>query len=125
MEAISGLGHEPISQEMQAPADLGNGKYPVHYAAAMGQQKILRQLLDQDRSTTGLRDSLGRAPLIYAIVSSKLVCAEILLKYGADVNSTDEEGRSALHWVSFHGKVISQSTKKQQVILVAFVFLAV
>jgi ankyrin repeat protein len=64
---------------------------------------------------------MGRTALVYAIVSNKLSCVEILLKKGAEVSiagkgrvanlenrltksRADNDGRTPVHWACFHQK---------------------
>lgn len=68
-------------------------------------------------------DSMGRTALVYAIVSEKQSCVEVLLKKGADVNiagmqsstilliktlrsmlPADQDGRTPVHWACFQQK---------------------
>lgn len=45
-------------------------------------------------------DQFGRTPLMFTILADRLECAELLLRAGANVNSKDKGGRTALHWAA-------------------------
>lgn len=45
-------------------------------------------------------DKFGRTPLMYCILADRLVCAEMLIKAGCDVNRKDFGGRTSLHWAA-------------------------
>lgn len=80
------------SSAILTPDDVAEDINPLHYAAAMGDKKTLVYLLQQHsdpRNSATSRDAYGRTALVYAVVSGKQSCAEILLKSGADVNATD------------------------------------
>lgn len=79
--------------------------YPLHYAAATGDRRLLQQLLDdapqvlqRRNSSAGQRrdpraytadalDGLGRTPLVYAVVRDSLPCTELLLQRGGSINA--------------------------------------
>ena len=77
--------------DMLTPDDVAEEIHPLHYAAAMGDKKSLSLWLQRkdQRVNAFTRDAFGRTALVYAVVSGKQACAEILLKSGADVNSVD------------------------------------
>jgi ankyrin repeat protein len=81
-----------VPEGILTPDEVAEDVHPLHYAAAMGDKKNLIQILSENNkaNTVFSRDSYGRTALIYAVVSGKQACAEILLKSGADVNSVDQ-----------------------------------
>ena len=68
-----------------------DGRQVFTDSAAVGDKKTLLSLLkegyDQGVHT---RDSYGRTPLIYAIVSNKMSCFTLLLQQGSDIDTVDK-----------------------------------
>jgi ankyrin repeat protein len=50
-----------------------------------------------------LRDSAGRTAAMYAIVGKQIRCLNLLLRCGADVNTTDKAGNTLLLWAVYGG----------------------
>jgi ankyrin repeat protein len=42
---------------------------------------------------------------MYAVLADQAGTTELLIQAGADLNSMDEHGRTALHYAAFHGKL--------------------
>jgi ankyrin repeat protein len=79
-------------------------------------ESILNKLLDEDRCLyeyhikvvkyfidkgvdINFKNSLGYTPLMQACIQEYSEVVEILLKNGADINATDNDGKSALSWL--------------------------
>jgi ankyrin repeat protein len=78
--------------DLLTPDDVAEDINPLHYAAAMGDKKTLAALLlkkSDPRNSPSSLDVYGRTALVYAVVSGKQACAEILLKSGTDVSAVD------------------------------------
>ena len=45
-------------------------------------------------------DRFDRTPLVYSVLGDRPICAELLLKSGADIDRKDVLGRTALHWAA-------------------------
>ena len=107
---LSPSGHcvQALESEWHAPASSEVGIHPMHYAASTGDKKSVVSHLKaaggakgsaQYKAMLNSKDNYGRTALTYSVVSGKLNLAKWLVDQGADVNSVDNEGRSALHWV--------------------------
>ena len=73
-------------------------------AAVNGDKPSLERILDS--SWTGsldIVDKFGRTPLMYSALGDHTECAELLIKYGADVNMKDLLGRTPLLWAAHKG----------------------
>jgi len=74
------------------------GKYPLHYAASRGNITVARYLLANGARVNAINVEKGWTPLQFASRGTrpypKMVA--LLLKHGADPNTTDKEGRTPL-----------------------------
>ena len=61
---------------------------------------ILRQAINI--FDINLYDNLSRTPLMWACIYNHLKTAKFLLEHGADVNSVDYAGATALSWAKLH-----------------------
>jgi len=59
----------------------------------------IRKLLNQGADINGA-DSIGRTPLMHAVIVGVPEVFYLILDRGADVNAQDNEGRSALMWAA-------------------------
>ncbi|CAH0545963.1 unnamed protein product [Brassicogethes aeneus] len=92
---------------------------PLHYAASEGDEKATTILLERRANpnlkmqgngvllSTAEQDFQGCTPLHVAVFNGQLEVAEILVKYGADVNamSTGWQGETPLHMAVQSGKL--------------------
>jgi len=77
---------------------------PLFAAAVNGDKSALERILDS--SWTGsldVVDKFGRTPLMYSSLGDHTECAELLIKFGADVNMKDLLGRTSLLWAAHKG----------------------
>ena len=83
------------------------GITPLHLAAFKGQDEIINILLNYNnidgiseemKLDINAKDILGRVPLVLAIIEGQLNSALILLDAKADINVTDNENNSLLHY---------------------------
>eukprot|EP00794_Sanderia_malayensis_P017324 gene17324-19057_t len=98
---------EEINEEAEAikPLGLEDGSKlsPLHVAAIMGNKPKLVALLKEYKDDKDKGDKIGRTPLIFSILGDRYECAEALIKSGVDVNRTDVDERTALHWAAYLG----------------------
>jgi ankyrin repeat protein len=83
MRLLLDLGADPNGFVLPQVGKPGLGP-PAWLAAAAGQENILQLLLDHGADPN--LEIADKSPLMMAIGSSHLDCAELLLKYGADIN---------------------------------------
>jgi ankyrin repeat protein len=70
----------------------------IHYAAARGKLKEVKELLKKNPELVSSRDNDGLTPLHYAVQCARKDVAELLLAKGADVNARDKHGDTPLHY---------------------------
>lgn len=70
-------------------------RYIVHLAAGVGDTTLLKTLLN-NKIDVNQRDSLGRTPLLFALLYDRTQAAEMLLDHGADFVLGDEQGKTPL-----------------------------
>ena len=66
----------------------------LSYVVSIEDTDVARTLL-MSGADPNVKDSKGRAPLIYSILTSSKM-SEVLLQYGADPDTTDDDGRTPL-----------------------------
>ncbi|KAJ3118699.1 hypothetical protein HDU96_010029 [Phlyctochytrium bullatum] len=80
------------------------GQTPLHLASEDANRKcgvdILQVLVDHGADVAATNTREARTPLHEAAANSRLMVVDFLLKNGADINSVDAYGRTALHLVS-------------------------
>ena len=74
-----------------------NGRTPLHYAAGVGNPRVMQVLLDYGAELMA-RDSTGATILHLAVDSPQAV--EFALGKGIDVNERDNSGRTVLHYAA-------------------------
>ncbi|EGD76633.1 hypothetical protein PTSG_07746 [Salpingoeca rosetta] len=76
---------------------------PLHRAAALGDESVLQQILEETQLPVDVVDQYGRTPLMYAVHCGNTQCAHLLLTQGADVNQCERvSGSTALHDAAYH-----------------------
>lgn len=73
----------------------GDGMTALYTACAEGNADMARLLIDNNAEPDRTEDA---TPLIIASCYGKIDCAELLLEHGSDVNTIDNEGRTALFY---------------------------
>ncbi|KAK7083896.1 hypothetical protein SK128_008567 [Halocaridina rubra] len=79
-----------------------NGLTPLHYAARGSRKEIVSKLLQHKDTDVNVRTSSLLAPLHFASISGDAVITD-LLRAGAEISATDEDGSTPLHYGSFYG----------------------
>ncbi|KAK4233505.1 ankyrin repeat-containing domain protein [Achaetomium macrosporum] len=83
------------SKRSEDEADAASG---LRQAAIAGDKTLVRKLLGQNQDTTAQSsDASGRALLRIAVEHARLPIIPILLDHGADIETLDSSGRTALH----------------------------
>lgn len=80
----------------------GSGWGPLHWAAFIGREDILRWLLQKGAEISKPGDKVS--PLHVAAAWSKRECLLELLEAGSDLNVRDPQGWTALFWCAFSGR---------------------
>ncbi|PHH70989.1 hypothetical protein CDD82_6806 [Ophiocordyceps australis] len=88
--------------DLNRPAQ--DGWMPLIYAARNGDVSKLKQLLRREPhpADANLQDCEGRTALYWAVLYKSIAAAELLIRYGADVNKRYEDGLTPL-LVAVHG----------------------
>jgi len=77
---------------------------PLFAAAVNGDKSALERILNSGwTGSLDVVDKFGRTPLMYSCLGDYSECAELLIKYGADVNLKDSLGRTPLLWAALKG----------------------
>ena len=74
---------------------------PLSYAAMLGNERILKRLLDAGAAVE-CRMKRGETPLIIAAENGRMSCVKCLLDAGADKKAVNEDGFTALHMATVH-----------------------
>jgi len=72
-------------------------------AVALGDEKVIRCILETNSASVNQRDFFGWTPLHLAAISGKTKIAEFLLSSQAEVDAQDDISNSPLHWAAFFG----------------------
>lgn len=112
--AVKNAACEALEALLSAP-DLGldidrptsSGDTLVHTACRRGDVRVLRLVLQKMGGSSGVAanalDAEGFSPLHTVTVKGSWGCSQVLLSYGADVNSRTKSGSSPLHWACSRG----------------------
>ncbi|KAI0141294.1 ankyrin repeat-containing domain protein [Pestalotiopsis sp. NC0098] len=77
-----------------------DGRLPIHWAASSNQPEIVQLLAQQKQFDPDVEDDSGWTPLMIAVsVQDADRLVGMLLGWGADVNQTNNNGQTALHFV--------------------------
>ena len=77
---------------------------PLFAVAVNGDRSSLERILDSGwTGSLDIVDKFGRTPLMHSCLGNHTECAELLIKYGADVNMKDLFGRTPLLWAAHKG----------------------
>lgn len=94
---------------------LDNGYSMLMYAASFGSYEILDRLLKNGAKVNQIRKVDGMTPLMFAAFNGELKKVALLLKYGANKNARDLNGKLALNYVDniYEHLKISEKTKTE------------
>ena len=80
------------------------GQTPLHLASVFGYIKVIEILFDYGENVdVNPQDNLGRTPLHLACINNQLAVAQLLVRSGAQINATDNNECSPLHYVVQNG----------------------
>ena len=89
---------------INAPVKIGDAQLtPLGHAANNGQLRVAQFLLDSGAEVNRSRDFNSWPPLLIAASSGHKAMVELLLAKGADMNSRDGSGQTALHLAAKNG----------------------
>eukprot|EP00971_Amphidinium_carterae_P012847 253109-Amphidinium_carterae.1 len=91
--------YPPEEQAKVVNLSSDGGITALDQAAKHGFHKNVRLLLDMRAGLESRRLDNGATPLLSAAENHYPLCLEALIEKRADVNATDHENRTALHWV--------------------------
>jgi hypothetical protein len=81
-----------------------NGRTPLLWAAAEGNEAIVKQLLDTGKVDVDSKDELGRTPLLWAAAYGREATVKRLLDTSkVDIDLEDEHGQTPLSWAAEYG----------------------
>ena len=89
------LSFSPVSRAAEE-------RYPLHHAAAQGQEEVLQQLIREGHDVN-MAGIAGYTPLIDAAYAGEVECVRLLLAAGADVNQTDNFHCTPLAYAALQG----------------------
>lgn len=80
---------------------------PLHLAVFNNNSKLLRLMLSRAQGSSGVntRNGSGITPLHIACYYNYLECAEMLMQQGANLQSSDKNGRFPLHYCALGNSV--------------------
>eukprot|EP00045_Choanoeca_perplexa_P008654 m.81386 g.81386 ORF g.81386 m.81386 type:complete len:2012 (-) comp14571_c0_seq2:2031-8066(-) len=101
----TGSGHTTISssQGMRMADGLGSGYSTLAPGIGMLPLDGVGGCTGDEPPSTLLRDAQGRRAVHYAVFGNATECLASLLRYGTDVDATDQAGRSPLHYAASTG----------------------
>lgn len=77
----------------------------LHLAAVNEQTEIVEYLAKQKQLLNAKKPKSGATPLLEAAFNGRKNICEMLIKAGADLNTTDNQENTALHWAASNGEI--------------------
>ncbi len=76
-------------------------------AAMSGATDVVNRILGRNETMANAKDSMGRTPLMWAVVHDRIGAVRVLMKDNrVDANSRDSRGRTALFWAARFGRSV-------------------
>jgi ankyrin repeat protein len=79
--------------------------HDLHHAAALGQLKIVENLISEKGTSINGKDKSGNTPLYWAAINEQPEVVAFLVAKGADINSQSKKGITSLHEIAFRGNL--------------------
>uniref|UniRef100_A0A914Z7V7 Uncharacterized protein n=1 Tax=Panagrolaimus superbus TaxID=310955 RepID=A0A914Z7V7_9BILA len=80
-------------------------RYPLHNAAVFGNSVEVEFLLNSNRNCANQEDDKGRIPLHYSVQHHSTYISQLLIKYGANVDSVDYTEATPAHFAAKEGQI--------------------
>jgi CDK inhibitor PHO81 len=85
-------------------ASNSEGLYPLHLAARAGNKEILIALLQYDKTGIDIQERFSLwSPIFFAASEGHDECVKELLQAGAQIDTLDDTGHSAIYWSAWAG----------------------
>ena len=81
------------------------GYTALHFAGQENQPAVVEVLIDAGADVEAIEDDRGRTPLLLASLSGALDCVKLLVRAGAGVCVTDNEGDTCLILAAYFGRI--------------------
>ena len=89
-----------LDAKADANAPVNTGRTPLHASVAADAQGVFQILLSHRATNLNAQTYDGTTPLIHAASLAIEGMVEELIQAEADINASDENGKSALHWAA-------------------------
>ncbi|OMH84898.1 Ankyrin repeat protein nuc-2 [Zancudomyces culisetae] len=89
--------------EVESAVELKSGLTALHTAAAQGCLEIMVWLIEQGADIDIKDKDMGWTALFYAAKNGYGDCVDLLLTHGANINQTDEQGKTAGFYAAYEG----------------------
>lgn len=92
------LAPKPIDFETLPKQDLSVSAKKFFLAIRINNEEKVMKMLKSRSGLVGIRDSVGKSPLHWAVIRNHLQIAQVLISFGADLKAVDYFGRTAKHF---------------------------